>query len=319
MKNIQLSLILPIYNTEKYIIRCLNSVICQRIEDLEVIIINDCSTDNTLSIISSYANEHNNIQIINLPENKGVGYARNVGLRNAIGKYVGFIDGDDWVDVNMYDLMIKYLEKYDADIAVCGVKNEYEDCKTGNYRYRYDIPKILSNDCALNILSKSLDLGINISSIVCNKLFKIDLLKKHTLYFPVGSYNEDDYLTFLAFVHSKKIILTPDCYYHYYQRPDSITHLFSKKHINDLFATFNLLKLNLEKKQIYSLYQKEFWSFLEKCLVFVVAAMFRAEQNNIIQKQYLNHFVETYLKYFTISDLIDNTSTFRIKKYLDLL
>ncbi len=319
MKNVQLSLILPVYNTEKYIIRCLNSVICQRIEGLEVIIINDCSTDNSLSLISAYANQHSNIRIINLPENKGVGYARNIGLQNATGEYVGFIDSDDWVDVNMYDSMIEYLEKYNADIAVCGVKNEYQDCKTGNYRYRYATPKILSNDCALSILSKSLDLGTNISSIVCNKLFKNELFKTHSLHFPVDSYNEDDYFTFLAFVYSKKIVLIPNCFYHYYQRVDSITHLFSKKHINDLFATFNLLKHNLDKNRIYSLYQKEFWSFLEKCFVFVMSAMFRAEQNSIIQKQYLHYIVETYLNYFTITDLIENTSTHRLKQYFNLL
>lgn len=319
MKRIQLSIILPIYNVEKYIARCLDSVICQRIGDSEIIIVNDCSTDNTLSIISSYANRYNDIKIVNLPQNRGVGYARNIGIQNAVGKYVGFVDGDDWIDINMYDSMIEYLEKYDADIAVCGVKNEYEDCKTGNYRYRYDVLKILSNDCALNILSKNLDLGINISSIVCNKLFKMDLLTRHRLFFPENSYNEDDYFTFLAFAHSKKVILTPNCYYHYYQREDSITHSFSKKHICDLFATFKLLRCNLEEDNMYTSSQNAFWAFLEKCLTFVISAMFRAEQSNIIQKQYIYHIVETYLKHFTINDLIDNTSPFRIKKYLNLL
>lgn len=293
MNKIILSLIIPVYNTEKYIKRCLDSVICQRTEGLEVIVVNDNSTDNSLSIISAYAKSYRCIKIIDLPKNEGAGNARNIGLKNAIGKYIGFIDSDDWVDIDMYNIMLNYLEKNNADIAVCGVKNEYQDSRVGSYRYHYDNMKILSNECALRILAKSLDVGANISSIVCNKLFRADLFSNSDLYFPQNSYNEDDYFTFMAFIYSKKIILTPNCYYHYYQRADSITHSFSKKHINDLFSTFSLLKHNLNKSSISELYNREFWSFLEKCFIFTMSAMFSSEQNNIIQKRYIEYAIET--------------------------
>lgn len=319
MNKTTLTLIIPVYNTEKYIKRCLDSVICQRSQDLEVIVVNDNSTDDSLSIITDYAKKYSCIKIINLSTNQGAGYARNIGLKNAKGKYIGFIDSDDWVDIDMYNIMLNYLQKNNADIAVCGVKNEYQDCRIGSYRYHYNNMKILSNECALRILAKSLDVGVNISSIVCNKLFRADLFSNSNLYFPPNSYNEDDYFTFMSFIHSKKIILTPSCYYHYYQRANSITHSFSKKHINDLFSTFSQLKYNLEKSLIYELYKREFWSFFEKCLIFTMSAMFNSEQNNIVQKRYIEYTIETYLKYFSITELVDNISMAEFKRYLGLL
>lgn len=319
MKDIILSLIIPVYNTEQYIDRCLDSAVCQRHEGMEIIIVNDCSTDGSLNIINKYIDIYDNIFLINLPENKSVGYARNAGLQNAKGKYIGFIDSDDWMDINAYDLMVMQLDNYDADIAVCGVKNEYPNSKNNEYRYRYAGKKILSNNCALNILTKNIDMGVSISSIVCNKLFKRNLLTKYSINFPVNSYNEDDYFTFLSFIYAQKIIIVPDCYYHYYQRTNSITHTFSKKHIDDLFSTFNLLKQRLIEQQMYSAFENEYYSFLNKCLVFILSIMFKTEQNDIIQKRYIQYTLEVFLKYFTLSDLVTHLDTMQIKRYLNLL
>lgn len=313
-----LSVIIPVYNTEKYIARCIDSIINQNINDLELIIVNDASSDKSMAIINQYIDRYKNIKCINLIGNQGVGNARNIGLENAAGKYVGFVDSDDWIDLNMYRSMIDLLEFHDAEIAVCGVKNEYNNSISSSFRYNYLELNILSNRYALRILSKSIDIDIYLSSIVCNKLYRHSFLKEHSFHFLTNSFNEDDVFTFFSFLYAKKILLIPNVSYHYYQRSNSITHTFSKKHIDDLFDAFSIVKEYLIKNNLYISYQDEYSSFFEKCFSFVLSGMFQSEQNTIIQKKYLKYILEKYQEKFSLAYFISYLDTIRIKKFFNL-
>ena len=117
----EISIIIPIYNSEKYIVKCLDSILTQDCQDFELLLINDGGTDNSVNIINSYKDKR--IRIYN-QENKGAGSARNLGLKYAIGKYIFFIDSDDFILQNYLSVMLKFMKEYDADIVACQYKNK---------------------------------------------------------------------------------------------------------------------------------------------------------------------------------------------------
>ena len=116
MNSPKISVIIPVYNTEKYLRQCLDSVVNQTLKDIEIICINDGSTDNSLEILNEYASSDNRIKLISITDNKGVSFARNFGIRVSKGRYIGFVDSDDWIDLNFYENLYLTAEKENSDI-----------------------------------------------------------------------------------------------------------------------------------------------------------------------------------------------------------
>ena len=119
MKNFVVSIIIPAYNIENYIEKTLDSVLDQTYDSLEIIVVNDGSKDNTAAIIDSYAQKDNRIKVIH-KENGGVTSARLAGIAAATGDYIGFVDGDDYIEPNMFELLVNNAINYNADISHCG-------------------------------------------------------------------------------------------------------------------------------------------------------------------------------------------------------
>ena len=116
MNNIQVSVIIPVYNVEQYLRQCLDSVINQTYKDTEIIIVNDCSPDNSLQIIKEYQQKDDRIVLLDLKQNVGLGFARNAGMKVARGKYITFIDSDDWVTKDYVEVLYNTIEKYQYDV-----------------------------------------------------------------------------------------------------------------------------------------------------------------------------------------------------------
>lgn len=123
MKNNLISIIVPVFNTETYLEKCLNSIINQTYTNLEIILVNNIETKGTKEICEKFKELDNRIQIINV-SNVGVGEARNIGIRHSTGEYFGFIDSDDYIKEDMYELLLKYMVDNDADIADIGFARE---------------------------------------------------------------------------------------------------------------------------------------------------------------------------------------------------
>lgn len=121
-----ISIIIPIYNVEKYLSKCIESLVGQTYKDIEIILINDGSPDHCLSICEQYSKKDNRIIVIN-QENKGVSAARNAGLKIAKGEYIGFIDPDDWIAVDMYEGLHSVIKQSDVDMVICGYEYYSED------------------------------------------------------------------------------------------------------------------------------------------------------------------------------------------------
>lgn len=213
MKYPLISIIIPVYNVEKYLVQCLESVINQTYKNLEILLIDDGSTDSCVEICDAFANKDSRIKVIH-KVNGGLSDARNYGLDISNGEYVAFVDSDDWLEPNMYELMLYELKRSNSDIVVCGLFREYAD-KT---LIEKDIERkkcYESKDALMNLLD-----GSTIHDHSWSKLYKKDLFDN--IRFPVGKTYEDIRTTYRLFMQASLITQIPTALYHYRQRKNSI-------------------------------------------------------------------------------------------------
>lgn len=274
---IQLSIIVPVYNAENEISLCLDSLVNQVNVSLEIIIVNDCSTDSTLKIITEYQKIHSNITIINLPNNSGSGVARNIGIRQAKGKYIGFIDSDDWVDLNFYSKLIETIETDNSDIAIADICNEYNNSISSCKRYSYESHLTVDGKTGLRLLTKSHNLGILITPIMNNKIYKHSFIVEHNLCCSDNKSWQDDFFSFFAILHANSISFTPDIQYHYYQRFSSVTHeaTNSSTKIDNCIDVLLKIAKELHSQGIYEEYEKEYYSLVERNITSLLSMLKR--------------------------------------------
>lgn len=211
-----ISVIVPVYNVEKYLQRCLDSILRQTYTNLEIIVINNCSTDNSYAIAKSYAAKDKRIILIDSPE-KGLSKARNKGISLAKGAYIGFIDSDDWISESYYEQLLSRLLETDADIAYASIlyvekKETYPLCQ--------------HKDGILTSFEEMINYQNNGS--VWSKLFRRSLLideKNHIkTYFPIDLHWEDAEFLVKTLSVTKKMVLVPQATYFYRQHALSIMH-----------------------------------------------------------------------------------------------
>lgn len=210
----KISVIVPIYNVEKYLAKCIESIIHQTYSELEIILVNDGSTDRCGKICDEYKEKDSRIQVIH-KKNGGLSDARNVGIEIASGDYVVCIDSDDYVDLDMFEYCLTELESIDADIVVCGTKIDFED---GATKIKCNKNKeVLSTKEALIKLNSFSSFDMS----VCNKIFKKEIV--NGILFPVGKKSEDYFVMFQYFNRANRILILPEAKYHYFQRANSIS------------------------------------------------------------------------------------------------
>lgn len=245
MKKILISIILPVYNAEKYLSRCLDSLINSKYANLEIICIDDGSTDNSLNILRHYQNKDNRIKVIH-QSNVGPGVTRNNGLDIVTGDYIIFIDADDWVDKEMFNLMIQKQIEFDADICCCNVAYVYEDKQEDCIPVIKD--GLIGNDLAMKFVGYD-----SFNNCLWNKLFKKQLLDGFKL---IPRFLGDDYDAVVRLVSkAKKIYYIGQVLYFYFKgKHDSITtnHFLNEKATQDYFYTCRKCLDHMKKKQFFS-------------------------------------------------------------------
>lgn len=220
-----LTIIIPVYNVEKYVKKCLTSVINQTYKNLEIIVVDDGSTDNSGKICDEIASLDNRIQVIH-KKNGGLSDARNKGLDIARGDYIGFVDSDDFIDNNMYEELLTACKKYNAEISICGRICEKENLKE-HYTLFTTQEKIMSSEDAI----KDLLLQIDCDSAAWDKLYSAKLFNK--IRYPFGVLHEDLNITSRLFALANKIVHTGKPLYHYLIRNGSICNeAFSEKRMD---------------------------------------------------------------------------------------
>lgn len=260
----KISVIIPCYNVEAYIDRCLESVMNQTIglKHLEVIVVNDASTDHTLEKLYQWEQKFpENIMVISYEKNIRQGGARNVGLQYATGEYIGFVDADDWISENMYQLLYEKISSGEYDVVGGKFIREH---------YKGEHPVLENSDGEY--------------SSICTRIYKKDLLVSNHIYFPEGIAYEDNYWGSLLKLYVKNECSIDEIVYHYFINPDSTT---TKKD-----AAHHLERLDIEVK------------LLEEFKARGAMKVYHDEiERDFIQRYYLNTWYIIFTRFSYVPDI----------------
>lgn len=249
MKNDLISIIIPVYKVEKYLEKCIESVLKQTYTNLQIILVDDGSPDNCGKICDEYAKKDSRIEVIH-KANGGLSDARNVGISKAKGRYIGFVDSDDYIKEDMYEILLNLIKKYDADVSIC---NLY-DVIDGNECIRNKENGIREYS-RLDILKKVL-LDKNIQSYAWNKLYEKELFDE--IKYPIGKKYEDIGTTFYLFEKCNKIVVTSEPEYYYLKRADSLVNNVTESTILDyteiIIQRYLYIKQNIKELRKYNNY-----------------------------------------------------------------
>lgn len=231
----KISVVIPIYNVEKYLARCLDSVINQTFKDLEIICVNDCSPDNSTIILNDYIKKDDRIRIINREKNGGLSAARITGLKNAKGKYIYFLDSDDWIKEDFLEKMYSKANELNLNALCCtNILNVFPDGTKKQFISRPDDGFVdYTNSCQM----------------AWSWLLRRDFLERFDTIFPVGLKYEDLYFFHVIIRNLEKVYITNSTQYYHFENPSSIMGCSQNRTI-DNFDIIECLKL------IYNEYKK---------------------------------------------------------------
>lgn len=241
------TIVLPIYNVEKYLKKCIDSVLSQTYKNIEIILVDDGSTDNSSQICDEYKLIDKRIKVIH-KENGGLSSARNVGIDNSNGEFVALIDSDDFISNNFISELLNLLIQYDADIAECDIE-KVEEKDSSLFQFCTESPsdpiKVLDNCQALTRIHDD-DFYICLRSVIAsNKLYRKSLFD--TIKYPLGKLHEDEFTTYKLFYASRRVVFSNKKMYAYLQRQNSIMHTdFNLRRLDALEAYDSYLNFFVE-------------------------------------------------------------------------
>ena len=248
-----ISIIIPVYNVEKYLERCLNSIIQQTYANIEIILVNDGSRDSSLQICREYQSKDNRIKIID-KVNEGVSVARNKGLEAATGKFIGFVDPDDWIEPKMFGSMHKTIQKNKCDIAFC---NYSKDTKISSSPKLLKTKKDVLNKqeiideliCNMIGIEDILPKYYNIMGCVWRCLYRKDFIDKYNLRFKPGiTIMEDLIFTVESLINANSVCIDRGVWYHYMQNKTSSLHAYIENMWNDQIRVHDTLEQMLSNE-----------------------------------------------------------------------
>ncbi|MCM1517234.1 MAG: glycosyltransferase [Pseudoflavonifractor sp.] len=241
-----ISIIIPVHNVAPYLRRCIESVRNQDIRDIEIILVENLSTDNSPEICREYAATDLRIKVLTI-DTAGPSIARNSGLDIATAPYIGFIDSDDWIDPEMYSTMLREMQRHDAQSAYCNFMLDYDDGTSKSVFPDTGAVTVLDTKAAQRdiIMERS-------TSSPCVRLYQRDFFKSHR--FPVGKFFEDHATLYRWIADCNRIVHIDSPFYHYFMRADSTCHSVQsspQKAIDIFYAEYDRLAY-IEANDIFS-------------------------------------------------------------------
>ena len=324
MRQPQVSIIVPAYNVENYIERCLNSLVNQTFKDIEIITINDGSTDKSLELINKYVKEDIRVSVIDLGD-EGVSYCRNLGIEKANGKYIMFVDSDDWIDFNMVEVMYKKAEENNIDLVMCSYIREFKDHSKEKI---FNLPEeiIYKEDKVKNELLRKLvgpvkeELSnpemLDALGTVWGKLYRTDILKENKIKFvdlkEIGS-AEDTLFNIFTFNYLSKVMFLNKPMYHYWRdNPKSVTSQYNPKLKEQRKVFFKYISDFIKENNFEQVFEEALNNRI--CTSVLGLGLIECSKNNkisrinkiknikiIINEEYIrNAYKNLELKYFSI-------------------
>ena len=271
---IKVSVIVPVYNVEQFLPKCLESIINQSLEDIEIICINDGSTDNSLSILENYALMDSRIKIID-KKNEGQSVARNLGIEMSQGEYLGFVDADDWIDFDFFEKLYNTAKKCACDIATAGFKRYKKS--------RFKVSKFFEAELVCtNVDDKARLDCLPAHNYIWNKIYKRTVWFENNIKFQSGRYYEDMALVIKILNTLGKMVTVPNTYYNYRMNSNSTVSQKTIKHVSDyewaFEELFNYAKLNNIKLDLKNVVKKkEYYKMFNLTLLKVYHYFYRTE------------------------------------------
>lgn len=267
----KVSIIVPIYNVESYLSRCLQSLMNQTIKEIEIILIDDGSPDNCPRLCDAYASEDNRVKVIH-KENEGLGFARNSGLEIATGEYVAFVDSDDFVDVHMYEELYEIAQRADLDVAYCGFY-EYRDLNVIRKRQEVTEYTVFENDECHEVLHGMLspcgEKGriTKFEMSVWHAIYRRDIFTRNNISFcSEREFISEDIIFHIDLIHHcRKIAFIPDAYYYYCLNESSLSKTYRRD---------RLQKVDILCEEVFRRVQEKAYKFpIEDCMFFACLSL----------------------------------------------
>ena len=286
MNECKLSIIVPVYGVEKYIDKCLNSLVKQSLKEIEIIVVNDGTKDNSQKIIDKYVKEYPDKIKSYIKENGGQGSARNYGLKKATGEYIGYVDSDDFVEKDMYKKLYNKAKKNNYDIVVCGNYNVSEDYQNKNIdtfinNYNTDLENIFFGKMA-----------------VWNKIYKRDILIKNKLEFKEKVWYEDLAFTLKAIMNSNTFAFIDEPLYDYLIREGSTMNNSNVQRNLEILDAFNdiLSYIQHNKKEEY--FSKIEFLAIDHIYISAIVRVLKAEADDKVKRETINKLIDYMNKKF---------------------
>jgi len=277
----KISVIIPIYNVEKYLDKCLESVRQQTFSDIEIICVDDCSPDNSADIVEKHMAKDKRIVFIRHEKNTGLGGARNSAIRLAKGKYLASADSDDYMQPNMLENLWEATDNGSFDIVSCGFNRVDE---MGNI-LSYTSPDIRQAH------GKEINIFKTVNPAFWNKMWRTSLFVDNQIFFPNHDYYEDMSTTPRILSKTQSIKVINDRLYNYLVRSESITGSYGDKQIIDYFKGFEILLVYLKESGLYEQYEEDYKEYVKNNVVYHAKGVLGADLYIEKKKQYLRNLL----------------------------
>lgn len=279
----KISVIIPVYNTEKYLKKCLDSVINQTLKDIEIICIDDCSTDNSLAILKDYIARDSRIKLIELPQNQGAGNAKNAGLKLASGEYLSFVDPDDYIDLNFYEELYKNAVTLNADVVKCDLIT-VEPGKSG---IKSSLNQFIKN------ISK-----FYFSYEYTSAIYRTSIVFENNITFPEELIVGEDVVFLHKFIlKTKRIEIINSTNYYYVRRFNSLNaHVYDRKRMKSAISTVEYMAKNYDDSYEKDISKEEYLSNYISNMFLLIRYTITRTDDTEIKHNCVEKFIELFNK-----------------------
>lgn len=310
-----LTVIVPVFNDEINIVRCLDSLFNQTFDCMEVIVVDDASTDSTLTSLKKYQQKHP-FKIISMKNNAGAGCCRNIGILSANTPYVTFVDSDDWIDISTYTRCFEEIND-NPDVIIFGLVYDYITQNRQEEKYHYSRNYKTTGEFALNIYANTISNEINITPIVNNKVYRRQFLLDNDIFFQEElRYQEDDVFTFEILTRANSVTFVKGCSYHYCQRNDSLIHTVSELSIRSFISAYLKLESKLKSYELFEKHKLAYYLKFKGSLLGVFKRILDYEPDTKERNKLIHLLLVLLIENYDIPEILNTFSFLGIRSIL---
>lgn len=308
-----ITIVIPMKDTEDQIMKCLDSIKINTLsrDRYEVIIIDDASKQP-----SEFLSEKYDIHYFYSKKSLGAGGARNLGIRMARGKYICFIDSDDWISYDYLEKGLTYMEQCASEIGMFTLKREYDDIKDIIYKCKYNTLLQLGPEESIKVMTKEYNFDVNIVPSTTNKIYLRQFLIDNNIFFPENRKFEDLLFSIKTMLAASKLICIPDATYFHYRRKGSIVQSFEHKNSEDMLFILKEIKVYLENNNYFEIYKKSFYLFCEHFMNLIIRQINEFCSDENIKKAEMTFIIKNLLQQINLDEYLASISAEKLRMHI---